>query len=75
MNKKLMAIAVAGALAAPAAALAQSSTVQVYGTVLINYNLVDYGNGFAYQFDRYRGLAALQRGQAEQVKRIRVSWF
>ena len=45
MNKKLMAIAVAGALAAPAAALAQSSTVQVYGTVLINYNVVDYGNG------------------------------
>jgi len=45
MNKKLMAIAVAGALAAPAAALAQSSTVQVYGTVLINYNLVDYGQG------------------------------
>jgi predicted porin len=45
MNKKLMAIAVAGALAAPAAALAQSSTVQVYGTVLVNYNLVDYGQG------------------------------
>jgi len=45
MNKKLMAIAVAGALAAPAAALAQSSTVQVYGTVLITSHLVDYGNG------------------------------
>ena len=45
MNKKLMAIAVAGALAAPAAALAQSSTVQVYGTVLVNYQLVDYGTG------------------------------
>ena len=45
MNKKLMAIAVAGALAAPAAALAQSSTVQVYGTLIINYNLVDYGQG------------------------------
>jgi predicted porin len=43
MNKKLMAIAVAGALAAPAAALAQSSTVQIYGTLVMNYNFVDLG--------------------------------
>ncbi len=31
MNKKLMALAVAGALAAPAAAFAQASSVQIYG--------------------------------------------
>lgn len=31
MNKKLMAVAVAGALAAPAAAFAQASNVQIYG--------------------------------------------
>ena len=31
MNKKLMALAVAGALAAPAAAFAQASNVQIYG--------------------------------------------
>jgi len=31
MNKKLMAVAVAGALAAPAVALAQASSVQIYG--------------------------------------------
>jgi len=31
MNKKLMAVAVAGALAAPAAAFAQASSVQIYG--------------------------------------------
>ena len=31
MNKKLMAVAVAGALAAPAVAFAQASTVQIYG--------------------------------------------
>ena len=31
MNKKLMAVAVAGALAAPALALAQASNVQIYG--------------------------------------------
>ena len=31
MNKKLMAVAVAGALAAPAAVFAQASSVQIYG--------------------------------------------
>ena len=45
MKRKLLSVAVASAFLAPAAALAQSSTVQVYGTVLINYNLVDYGKG------------------------------
>jgi len=45
MKRKLLSVAVASAFMAPAAALAQSSTVQVYGTVLVNYNLVDYGAG------------------------------
>ncbi|MBS1219357.1 MAG: outer membrane protein (porin) [Proteobacteria bacterium] len=36
MNKKLMAVAVAGALTAPAVAMAQS-TVQVYGNLYIEY--------------------------------------
>ena len=31
MNKKLLAVAVAGALAAPGVALAQASNVQIYG--------------------------------------------
>ena len=31
MNKKVMAMAVAGALAVPALAFAQASTVQIYG--------------------------------------------
>jgi predicted porin len=44
MNKKLMAVAVAGALGAPALALAQASTVQIYGTIVINYNYLDQGN-------------------------------
>jgi len=39
MQKKLMAVAVAGALAAPAAALAQTSTVNMYGTITMNYIL------------------------------------
>lgn len=33
MNKKLLAVAVAGALAAPGLALAQASNVQIYGTI------------------------------------------
>ncbi len=39
MNKKLMAIAVAGALAAPALAYAQASTVQIYGVVNAEYGI------------------------------------
>src|SRR5262245_56582950 len=45
MRKKLLAVAVAGAFAAPAAALAQSSTVQIYGTIVVNYNILDQGDG------------------------------
>jgi predicted porin len=43
MNKKLMAVAVAGALAAPALAFAQASTVQLYGKVTYEYGYVDQG--------------------------------
>ena len=42
MNKKLMAVAVAGALAAPAAALAQS-TVQMYGNIYMEYAFTSTG--------------------------------
>jgi len=46
MQKKLIAVAVAGALVAPAAALAQSSTstVQIYGRLIVNYNFLDQGD-------------------------------
>jgi predicted porin len=44
MKKKLIAVAVAGALGAPAVALAQASTVQIYGTLLVNYNYFDGGD-------------------------------
>jgi len=44
MKKKLIAVAVAGALGAPAVALAQAgSTVQIYGTIIVNYNYLDRG--------------------------------
>ncbi len=42
MNKKLMAVAVASALAAPAVALAQS-TVQVYGNLYGEYSFINQG--------------------------------
>lgn len=43
MNKKLMAVAVAGALTAPAMALAQS-TVQIYGNLYIEYAFTSIGS-------------------------------
>jgi predicted porin len=45
MQKKLMVVAVAGALVAPALAFAQSSTVQLYGRAVIEYGYVDQGDG------------------------------
>jgi len=45
MNKKIMALAVASAFAAPAVALAQSSTVQIYGTAYIEYGYAKQGMG------------------------------
>jgi predicted porin len=43
MQKKLLAVAVAGVLGAPAVALAQSSTVQVFGTLYVEYARIDQG--------------------------------
>jgi predicted porin len=45
MQKKLVAIAVAGALGVPALALAQTSTVNIYGKITYEYGRVDSGNG------------------------------
>ena len=46
MQKKLMAVAVAGALGVPAVALAQTSTVQIFGTMYVEYSFgVDQGRG------------------------------
>ena len=39
MQKKLLAVALAGAFGAPAVALAQSSTVQVFGTMYVEYTV------------------------------------
>jgi predicted porin len=43
MNKKLMTLAVAGAFAAPAAAFAQASNVQIFGTIYLEYAYAKQG--------------------------------
>ena len=43
MNKKLMALAIAGAFAAPTAAMAQASNVQVFGTMYLEYGYAKQG--------------------------------
>src|SRR3989304_1446999 len=45
MQKKLIAVAVAGALGAPALALAQASTVQIYGKAVFEYGYANQGTG------------------------------
>jgi predicted porin len=48
MQKKLLAVAVAGALGSPAVVLAQTSTVQIYGTMYVEYAIrADQGNSAA----------------------------
>jgi predicted porin len=43
MQRKLLAVAVAGVLAAPAAAWAQTSTVNIYGNITYEYGWIDQG--------------------------------
>jgi predicted porin len=45
MQKKLIAVAVAGVLGAPAVALAQTSTVNIYGNITYEYGIGDQGAG------------------------------
>jgi len=45
MQKKLIAVAIAGALGTPAAVLAQTSTVNIYGNVTYEYGIGDQGAG------------------------------
>jgi predicted porin len=45
MNKKLMAVAVAGAFVTPALVFAQTATVQVYGKATVEYGYADQGDG------------------------------
>lgn len=76
MKKKLMAVAVAGVLGAPALVQAQTSTVQIYGALRIDY-LVRTTQGDGLQdpdvFSRY-GSAIGFRGE-EKLGRGMSAWF
>lgn len=56
MNKKLLAVAVAGAFAAPAVALAQNSTVQIYGTINAEYGFAKGTNTATGKTNNWDGL-------------------
>ena len=43
MQRRLISVAVAGVLGAPAVAFAQTSTVQIYGTLYLEYGYIDQG--------------------------------
>lgn len=75
MKKKLMVVAVAGALVAPALALAQSSTVSIYGNIRMDYNFVDQGAGREKVdgFSRYDSFVGL-RGE-EKLGGGMSAWF
>src|SRR3989440_4927541 len=61
MQKKLLTMAVAGALAAPGLALAKAS-VEVYGTVYPTFGHVKYGDGFTTRSNRVDTGAAIVPG-------------
>ena len=64
MQKKLLTLAVAGALGAPAVALAQ---VEVYGTIHMSLNYMDYGTstlGSAIGHEIRRCVARVERRRA-----------
>jgi len=52
MNKKLMAIAVAGALAAPGVALAQASSVTISGIFKLGLENINYGNSVSTRLNK-----------------------
>jgi predicted porin len=52
MNKKLIALAIASAFAAPGAALAQGSSVTIYGTLNADFENVEADDGTGLEFDQ-----------------------
>jgi len=76
MQKKLIAVAVAGMLGAPAVALAQTSTVNIYGRITYEYGWLDSGRGFpdADYADNPGGSAIGFRGE-EKLGGGLSAWF
>lgn len=76
MNKKLIAIAVAGALGVPVLAYAQASTVQMYGQVRLEYSYVDEGaNRIKYDRLRNPGSSYIGFRGAERLGGGNEAWF
>ena len=62
-----MPVAIAGALGTPALALAQTSTVQVFGTMYVEYTVrADQGNTL------YGAVYGLQASQSADVGKVKV---
>jgi predicted porin len=76
MNKKLMAVAVAGAFITPALVFAQTATVQVYGRATVEYGYADQGTGKPNTdtFQTPGGSAVGFKGQ-EQLGGGMSAWF
>ena len=75
MEKRILAVAVAGALAAPAIALAQS-TVQIYGRVTYEYGRADQGSGRPkLDFNDTPGGSAIGFKGVEQLGGGLSAWF
>ena len=65
MQKKVLALAVAGALGAPVVAMAQTSTVQLFGTAYVEYSLIDAGTGPAAPFNDHKDVDMIQTPGSE----------
>ncbi|MBI3069405.1 MAG: porin, partial [Betaproteobacteria bacterium] len=76
MKRKAIAIAVVGALGAPALAYAQASTVQIYGQVRLEYSYIDEGAGLL-KYDRMRNPGSSYIGfrGTERLGRGLDAWF
>src|SRR5882672_8180351 len=71
MQKKLLTVAVAGALAAPGLALAQAaSSVEVYGTLYPTFGWVKYSEGFTARDATAASNAWLPNGAAIAVPSV-----
>lgn len=79
MNKKLMAVAVAGVLAAPAVALAQASTVQIYGVLNVEYGYsgqLDHPGGGRQSVDSFNsGASRIGFRGTEKLGGGMSAWF
>lgn len=61
MQKKLLAVAVAGAFAAPGVAMAQASNVQIYGVIDMSYNQIKFSDSATQKAGAAAGISSISR--------------